>query len=145
MRLWHKDTGVLPVGSRGFPNRVRGTLAWLAAAGFLACGDNNPVADKRHAEVILEGAIQHRVDDVAIHHYSGSVRNIGDRRADFVVVKLVWSPGIVDSSFIHGDSYTYRDGTSARSALFPGSRGVFEVASARVGNYTVKIGWQELD
>ena len=113
---------------------------------ILTCSsNNNPISEEAHANIILDGSIQERVDDVDIHHYSGFVQNIGERRADFVVVKLIWTPGIVDSSFINGDIYTYKDGSTSNSALLLGSRGFFEVLSPRDGSYDLKIDWQELE
>jgi hypothetical protein len=124
-----------------------GLLFLLIILATFSC-NKNPANNGDHANVVLDGAIAvtptggHPV----VYSHRGVVKNIGSRRADFVAVKFVWASGVIDSTFINGDSYTYRNGIRSTSALLPGSRGNFTINSDKSSSgYDVKINWQELD
>ena len=106
----------------------------------------------READVIMQGNIFEWSDRSKNIVYSGRVKNIGGRRADFTKVSFVFNKnGEEDTqtltTFIKGDDFTFNSGVTTDASLFPGTLGTFELIvppdfGSFIG-YSYTIDWDE--
>gem|GEM_PF-297196 len=106
------------------------------------------------ANCILVDNIRESSDRSGNKIFSGTVKNIGTRRADFVKINIVfrtnWSGGTKAlTAFVKGSYHTYSSGISSDNALLPGAGGDFSlVIPAAFGpyiGYTYNINWEAYD
>ncbi len=112
-------------------------------------------ASKRYsANCVLVGNISERKDNQGAIIFTGEVKNIGGRRADFVKVDFVfrknWSGETKTlTTFIRGTYYTFDSGITTDATLLPGSAGAFELFipndfGSFIG-YSYVIDWEEYE
>ena len=87
--------------------------------------------------------------------YTGFVRNIGERRADFVVVKVKLAREntriiAVDSAYVDGGNFRYRTGVISDTSIMPEGSAPFSVTvylppNSDVSYYTTEVHWKEYD
>lgn len=111
-------------------------------------------ARERGANIVLMGNISEKKDRSSNITFSGQVKNIGGRRADFVKVNFVfrknWSGKTQTlTTFVSGSYHTFDSGINTDSSLLPGATGTFElVLSADFGSfigYSYTIDWEEYE
>lgn len=112
-------------------------------------------ASKRYsANCVLVGNVSERKDNQGAIIFTGEVKNIGGRRADFVKVDFVfrknWSGETKTlTTFIRGTYHTFDSGITTDATLLPGSVGAFELFipndfGSFIG-YSYVIDWEEYE
>jgi hypothetical protein len=106
------------------------------------------------ANCILDGNIRESTDNSGNRVFSGRVKNIGARRADFVKVNMIfrmnWSGSTKTlTTFVKGSFQTFQSGISSDNSLLPGAGGDFQLFLPKsfgsfIG-YTYKIEWEEYE
>jgi len=106
------------------------------------------------ANCVLVGNISERRDNQGAIIFTGEVKNIGGRRADFVKVDFVfrknWSGETKTlTTFIRGTYHTFDSGITTDATLLPGSVGAFELFipndfGSFIG-YSYVIDWEEYE
>lgn len=102
---------------------------------------------------VLVGNINERKDRSGNTIFSGEVKNIGARRADFVKVNFIfrknWSGDTkTRTAFVEGSYYTFEDsGITTNNSLLPGASGKFELIIPKdfgsfIG-YSYTIEWEQ--
>lgn len=106
------------------------------------------------ANCVLEGVIQEKKDKSGNTIFRGVIKNVGNRRADFVKVNFIirkdWSGNTKTfTTFVDGSQYTFSSGITTDTSLPPGASGGFEIYIPRsVGpfiGYSYSIDWEEYD
>ncbi len=87
--------------------------------------------------------------------YTGYVKNIGERRADFVVVKIKLARDdtrivAVDSAYVDGNNFRYKTGVISDTSIDPKGSAPFSITvylppNADVSYYTSEVHWKEYD
>ena len=87
--------------------------------------------------------------------YTGYVQNIGERRADFVVVKVKLARDdtriiAVDSAYVDGNNFRYKTGVISDTSINPEGSAQFSVTvylppNSDVAYYTTEVHWKEYD
>lgn len=107
-----------------------------------------------NANCVLVGNIRETTDQSGNRIFSGDIKNIGARRADFVKVSFVfrmnWSGETKTlTTFVKGSFMSYASGVSSDAALLPGATGRFTLnIPASFGTfigYSYSINWEEYD
>jgi hypothetical protein len=111
-------------------------------------------ARKYSANCVLVGNISERKDTQGNLIFSGEIKNIGGRRADFVKVDFVfrknWSGETKTlTTFVRGTYHTFDSGITTDATLLPGAVGSFELYVPRsfgsfIG-YSYVIDWEEYE
>ena len=112
-------------------------------------------AGKRYsANCVLVGNISERKDNQGAIIFTGEVKNIGGRRADFVKVDFVfrknWSGETKTlTTFMRGTYHTFDSGITTDATLLPGALGAFELFvpndfGSFIG-YSYVIDWEEYE
>ena len=112
-------------------------------------------AGKRYsANCVLVGNISERKDNQSAIIFTGEVKNIGGRRADFVKVDFVfrknWSGETKTlTTFLRGTYHTFDSGITTDATLLPGAFGAFELFlpndfGSFIG-YSYVIDWEEYE
>ncbi len=107
----------------------------------------------RNANCVLVGNIKERKDRTGNTIFSGEVKNIGNRRADFVKVNFIfrknWSGDTeTRTTFVEGSYYTFEgSGITSNNSLLPGASGNFELVVPKnfgtfIG-YSYNIDWEQ--
>lgn len=107
----------------------------------------------RNANCVLVGNIKERKDRSGNTIFSGEVKNIGNRRADFVKVNFIfrknWSGDTeTRTAFVEGSYYTFEGtGITTNNTLLPGASGTFELIIPKnfgtfIG-YSYNIDWEQ--
>jgi len=109
---------------------------------------------KYSANCVLVGNISERKDNQGAIIFTGEVKNIGGRRADFVKVDFVfrknWSGETKTlTTFIRGTYHTFDSGITTDATLLPGAVGAFELFvpndfGSFIG-YSYVIDWEEYE
>ncbi|RMF09514.1 MAG: carboxypeptidase regulatory-like domain-containing protein [Candidatus Neomarinimicrobiota bacterium] len=112
-------------------------------------------ADKKiSANCVLVGNIKENKDKQGNIIFSGEVKNIGGRRADFVKIDFVfrknWSGETKTlTTFVRGTYQTFESGITTDASLLPGAVGTFELyVPHSFGNfigYSYVIDWEEYE
>jgi len=107
---------------------------------------------KYSANCVLMGNISEKKDTQGNIIFSGQIKNIGGRRADFVKVDFVfrknWSGETKTlTTFLVGSYHTFDSGITTDSTLLPGSVGTFELyvphSFGTFIGYSYVIDWEE--
>lgn len=108
-----------------------------------------------HAKCVLVGQIEEEEEKVeGATIYLGQVKNVGNRRADFVQITFTVKDtfGRVirsDSAFVAGSHYTFKSGISADTSLEPQAVGSFRclvsIPARFVAAYSYSISWEEYE
>jgi len=107
---------------------------------------------KYSANCVLMGNISEKKDTQGNIIFSGQIKNIGGRRADFVKVDFVfrknWSGETKTlTTFLVGTYHTFDSGITTDSTLLPGSVGTFELyvphSFGTFIGYSYVIDWEE--
>jgi len=104
------------------------------------------------ANCVLVGNIQERKDRSGNTIFSGEIKNIGNRRADFVKINFVfrknWSGDTeTRTAFVEGSYFTFEgSGITSNNSLLPGASGTFEMIIPKefgtfIG-YSYNIDWE---
>ena len=112
-------------------------------------------AGKRYsANCVLVGNISERKDNQGAIIFTGEVKNIGGRRADFVKVDFVfrknWSGETKTlTTFVRGTYHTFDSGITTDATLLPGAVGAFELFvpndfGSFIG-YSYVLDWEEYE
>jgi len=109
---------------------------------------------KYSANCVLVGNISESKDNQGAVIFTGEVKNIGGRRADFVKVDFVfrknWSGETKTlTTFVRGTYHTFDSGITTDATLLPGSNGAFELFipndfGSFIG-YSYVIDWEEYE
>ena len=108
----------------------------------------------RAANIVLMGNISETKDRSNNFTFSGQVKNIGGRRADFVKLNVVfrknWSGETKTlTTFVKGAYHTFDSGITTDSSLLPGSTGSFDlIVPADFGSfigYSYTVDWEEYE
>jgi hypothetical protein len=109
---------------------------------------------KYSANCVLVGNISERKDNQGAIIFTGEVKNIGGRRADFVKVDFVfrknWSGETKTlTTFIRGTYHTFDSGITTDATLLPGAVGAFDLFvpndfGSFIG-YSYVIDWEEYE
>ncbi len=127
----------------------------LAEPKYTSADPLSRAASKRYsANCVLVGNISERKDNQGAIIFTGEVKNIGGRRADFVKVDFVfrknWSGETKTlTTFIRGTYHTFDSGITTDATLLPGSVGAFELFipndfGSFIG-YSYVIDWEEYE
>ena len=142
------------------PEQIRETyspppMPKLAEPRYVASDPTERLSDKRRsANIVLVGNISERKDRSQNVTFSGQVKNIGSRRADFVKVNFVfrknWSGETQTlTTFVSGTYHTFDSGIVTDSSLLPGATGNFTlVLPSSFGQfigYSPTIDWEEYE
>ena len=142
------------------PEQIRETyspppMPKLAEPRYVASDPTERLSDKRRsANIVLVGNISERKDRSQNVTFSGQVKNIGGRRADFVKVNFVfrknWSGETQTlTTFVSGTYHTFDSGIVTDSSLLPGATGNFTlVLPSSFGQfigYSPTIDWEEYE
>ncbi|MFQ6677746.1 MAG: carboxypeptidase-like regulatory domain-containing protein [Fidelibacterota bacterium] len=113
---------------------------------------NRKAGKKYSANCVLVGNISESKDNQGAIIFTGEVKNIGGRRADFVKVDFVfrknWSGETKTlTTFVRGTYHTFDSGITTDATLLPGSNGAFELFipndfGSFIG-YSYVIDWEE--
>ena len=107
---------------------------------------------KYSANCVLMGNISEKKDTQGNNIFSGQIKNIGGRRADFVKVDFVfrknWSGETKTlTTFLVGTYHTFDSGITTDATLLPGSVGTFELyvphSFGTFIGYSYVIDWEE--
>jgi len=112
-----------------------------------------PESRTKMPNCVLVGNINERKDPSGNTIFSGEVKNIGARRADFVKVNFIfrknWSGDTkTRTAFIEGTYFTFEDsGITTNNSLLPGATGKFELIIPKnfgsfIG-YSYTIEWEQ--
>lgn len=112
-----------------------------------------PESSVKTANCVLVGNISERKDRSGNTIFSGEVKNIGARRADFVKVNFIfrknWSGDTkTRTAFVEGSYFTFEDsGITTNNSLLPGATGKFELIIPKdfgsfIG-YSYTIEWEQ--
>ncbi len=112
-----------------------------------------PESSVKMPNCVLVGNINERKDHSGNTIFSGEVKNIGARRADFVKVNFVfrknWSGDTkTRTAFVEGTYFTFEDsGITTNNSMLPGSSGKFELIIPKnfgsfIG-YSYTIEWEQ--
>jgi len=112
-----------------------------------------PESTAKTANCVLVGNIKEQKDRSGNTVFSGEVKNIGARRADFVKVNFIfrknWSGDTKTSTaFVEGSYFTFEDsGITTSNSLLPGASGKFELIIPKsfgtfIG-YSYTIEWEQ--
>ena len=112
-----------------------------------------PESSVKMPNCVLVGNISERKDRSGNTIFSGEVKNIGARRADFVKVNFVfrknWSGDTkTRTAFVEGTYFTFEDsGITTNNSLLPGATGKFELIIPKnfgsfIG-YSYTIEWEQ--
>lgn len=112
-------------------------------------------ASKRYsANCVLVGNITEKKDVQGNYVFTGELKNIGGRRADFVKVDFVfrknWSGETKTlTTFVRGGYHTFDSGITTDATLLPGATGAFELYvphdfGSFIG-YSYVIDWEEYE
>jgi hypothetical protein len=112
-----------------------------------------PESTAKTANCVLVGNIKEQKDRSGNTVFSGEVKNIGARRADFVKVNFIfrknWSGDTKTSTvFVEGSYFTFEDsGITTNNSLLPGASGKFELMVPKsfgtfIG-YSYTIEWEQ--
>ena len=112
-------------------------------------------AGKRYsANCVLVGNISERKDNQGSIIFTGEIKNIGGRRADFVKVDFVfrknWSGETKTlTTFVRGTYHTFDSGITTDATLLPGAVGAFELFvpndfGSFIG-YSYVLDWEEYE
>ncbi|MBS1271002.1 MAG: hypothetical protein MAGBODY4_00131 [Candidatus Marinimicrobia bacterium] len=113
-----------------------------------------PKGTARSANCVLVGGIKERSDASGNHIFTGSVKNTGERRADFVKIHFQfrqnWSGDTKSlTAFVDGARHTFKSGVTSDATLPPGGLGQFELyVTKSFGNYigySYSIDWEEYE
>ena len=117
---------------------------------------SNPIeresSGKYSANCVLMGNISEKKDTQGNIIFSGQIKNIGGRRADFVKVDFVfrknWSGETKTlTTFLVGTYHTFDSGITTDATLLPGSVGTFELyvphSFGTFIGYSYVIDWEE--
>ena len=109
---------------------------------------------KYSANCVLVGNITEKKDVQGNYVFTGELKNIGGRRADFVKVDFVfrknWSGETKTlTTFVRGGYYTFDSGITTDATLLPGATGAFELYvphdfGSFIG-YSYVIDWEEYE
>ncbi len=111
-------------------------------------------AKKYSANCVLVGNIKERKDTQGNIIFTGEVKNIGGRRADFVKVDFVfrknWSGETKTlTTFVRGTYHTFDSGITTDATLLPGAVGSFELyvphSFGSFIGYSYIIDWEEYE
>jgi hypothetical protein len=112
-------------------------------------------ADRRFsANCVLVGNINEKKDTQGNIIFSGEVKNIGGRRADFVKVDFVfrknWSGETKTlTTFVRGTYHTFESGITTDATLLPGATGSFELyvphSFGSFIGYSYVLDWEEYE
>ena len=142
------------------PEQIRETyspppMPKLAEPRYVASDPTERLSDKRRsANIVLVGNISEQKDRSENITFSGQVKNIGGRRADFVKVNFVfrknWSGETQAlTTFVSGTYHTFDSGIVTDSSLLPGASGNFTlVLPSSFGQfigYSPTIDWEEYE
>jgi len=142
------------------PEQIRETyspppMPKLAEPRYVASNPTERLSDKRRsANIVLVGNISEQKDRSENITFSGQVKNIGGRRADFVKVNFVfrknWSGETQTlTTFVSGTYHTFDSGIVTDSSLLPGATGNFAlVLPSSFGQfigYSPTIDWEEYE
>ena len=142
------------------PEQIRETyspppMPKLAEPRYVASDPTERLSDKRRsANIVLVGNISERKDRSQNVTFSGQVKNIGGRRADFVKVNFVfrknWSGETQTlTTFVSGTYHTFDSGIVTDFSLLPGATGNFTlVLPSSFGQfigYSPTIDWEEYE
>ncbi|MBC8214008.1 MAG: hypothetical protein ISR90_06020 [Candidatus Marinimicrobia bacterium] len=106
------------------------------------------------AEVILLGTISEVNDNSENTIFSGELKNVGAKRADFVRVNFIfrknWSGETKTlTAFVNGTNYTFDSGVSSDASILPASIAPFELVVEKsfgsIVGYTYTIDWEEYE
>ena len=109
---------------------------------------------KYSANCVLMGNISEKKDTQGNVIFSGQIKNIGGRRADFVKVDFVfrknWSGETKTlTTFVVGTYHTFESGITTDATLLPGSVGTFELyvphSFGSFIGYSYVIDWMEYE
>jgi len=106
----------------------------------------------RTANCVLVGNVKERKDRTGNTIFSGEIKNIGSRRADFVKINFVfrknWSGDTeTRTAFVEGSYFTFEgSGITSNNSLLPGASGNFELIIPKefgtfIG-YSYNIDWE---
>ena len=104
------------------------------------------------ANPVLVGKIEERRDKLNNARFSGTIKNEGGTRADFVRIRFIfrtdWSGGTKEfTSFVKGSIHTFDNGVTTDASLKPSESAEFELFipqefSTHLG-YSYKIEWEK--
>lgn len=124
----------------------------LAEPKYTSFTSDREGARKYSANCVLVGNISEKKDNQGNVIFSGEIKNIGGRRADFVKVDFVfrtnWSGETKTlTTFIRGGYHTFDSGITTDATLLPGAAGSFELYvphdfGSFIG-YSYVIDWEE--
>lgn len=127
----------------------------LAEPKYTSTSPLNREADRRYsANCVLVGNIKENKDKQGNVIFSGEVKNIGGRRADFVKIDFVfrknWSGETKTlTTFIRGTYQTFESGITTDASLLPGAVGTFELyvphSFGTFIGYSYVIDWEEYE
>ncbi len=125
----------------------------LAEPKYTANNSTDRKADKRYsANCVLVGNIKENKDKQGNVIFTGEVKNIGGRRADFVKIDFVfrknWSGETKTlTTFVRGTYQTFESGITTDASLLPGAVGNFELyvpqSFGTFIGYSYVIDWEE--
>jgi hypothetical protein len=113
-----------------------------------------PAATAVSANCVLVGNIRETTDHSGNRIFSGEIKNIGARRADFVKINFIfrmnWSGETKTlTKFVKGSYMTFASGVSSDASLLPGASGTFTlIIPASFGTfigYSYTINWEEYE
>lgn len=127
----------------------------LAEPRYTSATPTEREADKRFsANCVLVGNINEKKDTQGNIIFSGEVKNIGGRRADFVKVDFVfrknWSGETKTlTTFVRGTYHTFESGITTDATLLPGATGSFELyvphSFGSFIGYSYVLDWEEYE
>lgn len=107
------------------------------------------------ANCVLVGNIKEKKDRSGNTIFSGEIKNIGNKRADFVKANFIfrknWSGDTqTRTTFVEGSYYTFeQSGITSNNSILPGASGTFELIIPKsfgtfIG-YSYTIDWEQYD
>lgn len=127
----------------------------LAQPQYTSADPMNRAASKKYsANCVLVGNISEKKDKQGNLIFTGEIKNIGGRRADFVKVDFVfrknWSGETKTlTSFVRGSYHTFDSGITTDASLLPGAVGTFELyvphSFGSFIGYSYVIDWEEYE
>ncbi len=126
----------------------------LAEPKYTSTASEKSGTKKYSANCVLVGNISEKKDAQGNVVFTGEIKNIGGRRADFVKVDFVfrtnWSGETKTlTTFIRGGYHTFDSGITTDATLLPGASGAFELYvphdfGSFIG-YSYVIDWEEYE
>ncbi len=127
----------------------------LAQPQYTSADPMDRAASKQYsANCVLVGNIAEKKDKQGNLIFTGEIKNIGGRRADFVKVDFVfrknWSGETKTlTSFVRGAYHTFDSGITTDASLLPGAVGTFELyvphSFGSFIGYSYVIDWEEYE